>query len=91
MILGSHSHAFEEYERYRDGVIFYSLGNFVFTGTTGNAHEKSAIARITIDGIGDVTKVQLVPVNIAPGRARYSPAPLTPASAKAFIGRVKAR
>jgi len=91
VILGSHSHAFEEYERYRDGVIFYSLGNFVFTGTAGNEHQRSAIARITIDGIGDVARVQLIPVDIAPGRARYSPVPLSPAASKAFIGKVKAR
>ena len=76
VILGSHSHAFEEYERYRAGVIFYSLGNFVFTGTAGNAHQRSAIARITIDGIGDVTRVQVVPVDITPGRARYRPVPI---------------
>jgi len=88
-VLGSHSHSFEEYERYDKGVIFYGLGNFVFTGTSGAGHPASAIARITIDGTGDVTKVQVIPVDIAPGRARYSPIPLPAKPARAFLERVR--
>jgi poly-gamma-glutamate capsule biosynthesis protein CapA/YwtB (metallophosphatase superfamily) len=38
LVLGSHSHRLQEIERYKGGLIVYSLGNFVFDGFDGSAN-----------------------------------------------------
>lgn len=47
LVIGSHPHVLQGYERYKDGLIFYSLGNFVFPGMGGMAGAReSVLARV---------------------------------------------
>jgi poly-gamma-glutamate synthesis protein (capsule biosynthesis protein) len=74
LVLGHHPHVLQGAERYRGGVIFYSLGNFAF-GTASRAATRSVIARITLnDG---VEAVELIPLNVLNREVRYQPRPLT--------------
>lgn len=45
LVIGSHPHLLQPYEAYNNGLIFYSLGNFVFDGFVGNEN-KSVIAEV---------------------------------------------
>lgn len=51
LVLGSHPHVLQRTERYQNGLIVYSLGNFVFDGF-GFPANYSAIFSATIDGSG---------------------------------------
>jgi poly-gamma-glutamate synthesis protein (capsule biosynthesis protein) len=66
VILGHHPHRLQGIERYRQGLIFYSLGNFNFMpcGVGLSPHpEWSAVADITLSGEGDPV-YELVPLTI---------------------------
>lgn len=62
LVLGSHPHVVQQVEEYGQGLIAYSLGNFVFDGFDGVANE-SAILRATLEK-GRVVAWDLVPVSI---------------------------
>jgi poly-gamma-glutamate capsule biosynthesis protein CapA/YwtB (metallophosphatase superfamily) len=55
LVLGSHPHILQENERYRDGLIVYSLGNFIFDGF-GFPENYSVIfaAHLTKEGIAEI-------------------------------------
>ncbi len=76
-VLGHHSHAVERIERYRRGVIAYGLGNFVFAGTSLNAHKLSVIVRLVLGGPG-LPVLRAVPVRIEPRTMKYRPEILAP-------------
>jgi poly-gamma-glutamate synthesis protein (capsule biosynthesis protein) len=65
LVVGSHPHVLQESETYKDGLILYSLGNFVFDGFSGKANE-SAIAWVGLRSGGRIT-LQFIPVNIQDG------------------------
>ncbi len=70
LVLGSHPHVLQGLERYGDGLIIYSLGNFVFDfdnvdyAHPGLPSALSAVLRVTMTRAG-VTDCELVPVAIA--------------------------
>jgi poly-gamma-glutamate capsule biosynthesis protein CapA/YwtB (metallophosphatase superfamily) len=68
MIVGTHPHVVQGVEEYKDGLIFYSLGNFVFDGFDGSAN-KSAILWITISEKREIT-YSLMALNIVDGIPR---------------------
>lgn len=74
VVLGHHPHVLQGIERYRQGVIFYSLGNFAF-GSRSSTAAQSVIARITLDN--GVREVELVPLNVKNSEVRFQPRPLT--------------
>lgn len=41
IVIGSHPHVVQEIEKYKDGIIFYSLGNFIFD--QGNTYAKDFV------------------------------------------------
>lgn len=57
-VIGAHPHVMQGLEYYKDKVIAYSLGNFIFTTRTGN----TAMLRINFSADG-TQKAQLVPVD----------------------------
>lgn len=61
-VLGHHPHVLQAVERYRDGVICYSLGNFAF-GSFSPRATRSAIARLTLRD-GRLSEVRLIPLNV---------------------------
>ena len=48
LIIGHHPHVVQKYEKYKDGYIFYSLGNFIFDQGFSNETLEGEIAKIII-------------------------------------------
>lgn len=86
-ILGHQSHGLGPVERYKNGIIFYSLGDFVFAGRHSAAHRTSMLARVSLDESGLVSYT-MIPVNINPIEIKYSPEILKEKSGKAVIDRI---
>lgn len=88
-IIGTQSHGLGPVERYKNGIIFYSLGDFVFAGRHSAAHRTSMMVRVSL-GESGVESYTLIPVNINPLEVKYSPEILGKKSGKAVIDRVLA-
>ena len=73
VILGHHPHVLQGIERYHQGIIFYSLGNFAF-GSLSRSADKSIIARITLNG--GINEVEIVPINVLNRQVHFQPTPL---------------
>lgn len=65
LVIGSHPHVLQPLEPYGDGLIAYSLGNFVFDGFWDPAND-SAILLVELTAAG-VAGYELVPVTIVHG------------------------
>lgn len=63
LVIGHHPHVVQPMEEYKNGYIFYSLGNFVFDQMWSEATRESAIAVITFGKI-DIENIELVPIKI---------------------------
>ena len=74
VVIGHHPHVLQGIERYKDGVILYSLGNFAFASDSRTA-DRSIIARITLDS--GVREVEVIPINVLNREVRYQPRVLT--------------
>lgn len=72
IVIGHHPHVLQGIEYYREGVIFYSLGNFAFGSLSATARD-SIIARITLDG--GVAQVEIIPLNVANRTVAFQPRP----------------
>ena len=83
VVLGHHPHVLQGIERYRQGVIFYSLGNFAF-GSTSRKSDRSVIARIVLDE--GIKEVEVIPLNVLNREVRYQPQPLQGPRAAAVAG-----
>ena len=85
VVLGHHPHVLQGIERYKEGIILYSLGNFAF-GSLSHSAGRSVIARITLDN--GVKGVELVPLNVRNSEVRYQPRPLSGKEGEALISRL---
>ncbi len=65
MVVGAHSHQIQGVEQYKDGWIFYSLGNFVFDGFAGESN-RSVILWVRLTGQRELT-YSLMPLKIIDG------------------------
>lgn len=63
VIIGHHSHVTQPTEKYHDGLIFYSLGNFVFDQPWSEETKKGNIAKIIFEG-KNIKSYELIPVYI---------------------------
>lgn len=72
-VFGAHPHRLQGVEVYREGPIFYSLGNFVFGGIKDPRDKLSAIARVRVSKAGAVA-AELLPIQIT----RWPDAPFQP-------------
>jgi poly-gamma-glutamate synthesis protein (capsule biosynthesis protein) len=68
LVIGHHPHVLQGIERYKQGIVLYSLGNFVFDQTSPWCRE-SAIARVTLDGDG-IDSIEIIPLYITDGQPR---------------------
>ncbi|WDT72694.1 MAG: CapA family protein [Candidatus Manganitrophus sp.] len=84
VIFGHHPHVFQAIERYKSGLIFYSLGNFVFDCLWEKEYVRSAIVKVTLQR-GEKISYDLIPIRINSG---YQPVPLTGSDEKAFLSYV---
>lgn len=62
-VIGHHPHVTQPVEYYKNGIIFYSLGNFVFDQFFSEEVQMGLVARITFDPEGK-PKAELFPVKI---------------------------
>lgn len=85
-VIGHHPHVLQSIERYGDGLIVYSLGNFVFD-MAENATYESAAVRFALSG-GRLERAEVIPIAIA--RYEYAPAPARGAEAREILNRLKA-
>jgi poly-gamma-glutamate synthesis protein (capsule biosynthesis protein) len=63
VVLGHHSHVLQPVERYKKGLIFYSLGNFVFD-LWPRSTKLTTVAKVRLDA-GHEPEYECVPVEIA--------------------------
>jgi poly-gamma-glutamate capsule biosynthesis protein CapA/YwtB (metallophosphatase superfamily) len=74
-VLGHHPHVWQSMERYKDGFIAYSLGNFVFDMAVKLNYETAALRLVLANG--RITRVDVIPLTIH--RGSYAPATASPA------------
>lgn len=77
IVIGHHPHVLQGVERYNNGVIFYSLGNFAF-GSYSKSSALSMIARITF--AAGVREVEIIPLNVLNSQVKFQPQPLSGAA-----------
>ncbi len=88
LVIGHHPHVLQPWERYGGGVVFYSLGNFVFDldaddlETLGPGPFETVVVLITLTP-GEPPEVELRPAYIDVAENR--PRPATPAEAAAVL------
>jgi len=70
IVIGHHPHVLQGIERYKNGVIFYSLGNFAF-GSTSKSSDRSVIAKVCLEN--GVKEVELIPLNVLYRDVHFQP------------------
>jgi poly-gamma-glutamate capsule biosynthesis protein CapA/YwtB (metallophosphatase superfamily) len=74
IVIGHHPHVLQGIEHYKNGVIFYSLGNFLF-GSMSRSSDRSMIARITFDS--GIKGVEIIPLNVLNSEVGFQSKPLS--------------
>lgn len=85
LVIGHHPHVLQGVERYRGGIILYSLGNFAF-GSLSRHADSSVMARIVLDG--GVREVELIPLNVRNSEVRFQPSILRGTKGHEVISRL---
>lgn len=80
-VLGHHPHVLQSVERYHDGLIVYSLGNFIFDMAAATTYRTTAL-RLVLSG-GKLVRADFIPLRIA--RDSYAPALATGADASSRL------
>jgi poly-gamma-glutamate capsule biosynthesis protein CapA/YwtB (metallophosphatase superfamily) len=65
LVIGHHPHVVQPSERYHDGVIFYSLGNFIFDQYQRQATQYGEVVQVSFAG-RDIAATHVIPVKITP-------------------------
>jgi poly-gamma-glutamate capsule biosynthesis protein CapA/YwtB (metallophosphatase superfamily) len=79
VVVGAHPHVTQPVESYRDGVIFYSLGNLVFDQFQRQETQHGLIADLRFAG-AKLTSYSAIPVDIVGTVPRVAPQPIPPHS-----------
>ncbi len=82
VIIGHHPHVLQGIERYKNGIIFYSLGNFTFASKSATA-DVSAIIRLRLTE--DRREAEIVPLDVLHRRVGFQPQILTGERSTAVI------
>lgn len=69
-VIGHHPHVLQGVERYKNGIIFYSLGNFAFASTSRTA-DYAAMVRLRLNGSSRRTEV--IPLDVLASRVHFQP------------------
>ncbi len=88
IVVGEHSHTVERIETYKNALIAYGLGNFMFAALTHEGHPESMILKVQVGSDGVVSH-EVVPVLISPRQTRYQPVPLEGKAKKIFIRKLE--
>ena len=87
LIIGHHPHVLQAVEQYKQGIIFYSLGNFTF-GSYSRRAKDSAIARIQIAD-KRLRRVELIPINVYNVDVLFQPTLLSESDAQRVIAELQ--
>lgn len=87
IILGHHPHVLQGVERYKKGIIFYSLGNFTFASKSKTA-QVSALIRFRLDD--GHREAEIVPLDVLHRRVGFQPQPLSGSRGAAVITTINA-
>jgi poly-gamma-glutamate synthesis protein (capsule biosynthesis protein) len=68
VVMGHHPHVVQRFERYKDKLIFYSLGNFIFTTSHAEISNRTVLATVRFDRKGGIKAVEAIPGIIKWGR-----------------------
>jgi len=63
VVVGSHPHCLQPFEQYKQGFIFYSLGNFIFDLDASRATREGAAVKLSLAG-GHLLEAEVIPVEI---------------------------
>lgn len=74
VVIGHHPHILQGIERYKDGLILYSLGNFTF-GSYSSHSTRSAVAQLHFHN-GRLQQLQMFPINVNNFEVQFQPQPL---------------
>ncbi len=95
IVYGTHPHVLQPIEYYKDGVIFYSLGNFSFGGNSNPADKDTAILQVDVirelDGTVHMGEVNIIPCHVSGILTYgndYQPVPMDPETEQEAIARV---
>ncbi len=86
IVYGQHPHVLQRAEKYKDGMIFYSLGNFCFGGNRNPDDKDTVLVRqfvtVTPEGDAYLSDTEYVPFSLTstPGYNDYRPMPYEPGS-----------
>jgi len=83
LVIGHHPHILQAVEKYKDGVILYSMGNFAF-GSYSRKAQVSALAQIEFDN-RKLVSVRLRPINVFNVNVLFQPQPLTGKAADSVV------
>lgn len=81
VVMGHHPHVVQSFELYKDKLILYSLGNFIFTTSYSEISNKTMLATARFDKSGRIKAVEAVPGIIKMGR----PFPMDEVQGRAFL------
>ena len=84
LVVGHHPHVLQGVERYRGGIIAYSLGNFVFGGHSRHTYE-TAVLRVVLEDRG--VSAEILPVSVR----SYQPRPAVGSARDAVLELVSKR
>lgn len=87
VIIGHHPHVLRGVERYKRGVIFYSLGNFAFASRSRTA-DFSALVRLRLDETR--REAEVIPLDVLYRRVGFRPNPLKGPAGGQVIERLNA-
>ena len=82
IVIGHHPHVLQGVERYKNGIIFYSLGNFAFASTSKTA-DVGALVRLRLNGTQ--REAEILPLDVLHSRVRFQPRLLRGKRAEAAI------
>lgn len=86
IVFGHHPHVLQQIVKYGDGVIMYSMGNFVFGGNTNPRDKDTAVVQQYViknaDGSYSLGETKIIPFSLSGKDSSndYSPVPLTESS-----------
>ncbi|MBI3398684.1 MAG: CapA family protein [Deltaproteobacteria bacterium] len=87
LIIGHHPHVIQGIERYRGGLIFYSLGNFVF-GSIGQSMPEGMIVIVRFNS-DKIISAEIIPLNVNNKEVLFQPKPLQGEKAEAVIKNIQ--
>jgi poly-gamma-glutamate capsule biosynthesis protein CapA/YwtB (metallophosphatase superfamily) len=87
VIIGHHPHVLRGIERYKTGIVFYSLGNFTFASKSRSA-DASVIVRLRFNDTQ--REAELLPLDILHRRVGFRPRPVSGKQADEIIERLNA-